>query len=148
MELYLNDVCSNYYTLRELLLKQEARFDRLMDKPVVYAGQTDLEDIDKVLKYCYKVQQASDGIRHTIQQLISEKKLILQMLDHFSIPRNTKLKARVGNEAEIHLWADDENLIYYEKLRDILAEEINPNIITIKVCSSAEGFRQDENEDE
>jgi len=146
MKEYLNKVCGQYYRLNERLLLQQEHFEELMDNPVPYIGQTYLTDIDQVLRYCYKAQKANDELTETNNEIIELQTLILKMLEYIGVPANTKLIGVIPEQVEFYIWADEDNEVHYEKIKDLAPANDDPNIITIKIRNDREVRVDDEDE--
>src|SRR6202012_4649132 len=57
-----NSYCSQYYTLTQLLIKQNDYLKTHLAKAPTYNGQTSVNEIDDILKHYRKIHRAKTGI--------------------------------------------------------------------------------------
>lgn len=119
MKTSLNTLCCNYYLASERLIKQQQRFEELLAKPASFAGQTYLPDIDKTIRRWHKRQEASDAITYTQAELTDLQAMILILFEYIGAAPNTRLTGELPEEVEFAIWADDNQQLHYEKLRDL-----------------------------
>jgi hypothetical protein len=145
-------VCSMFYTYKQRYMKCRARFEELIKYEPQYNGETKVSDIDDKIKYIRRVQKLEEKKWDLIDDLIFLEQDILMYMDHFEIPRNTRLTGVIPDELEYEIWADDRDVVHVEKTRDYIEEpeELPPGvseIIRIKFSKTTDELEEEEDED-
>jgi hypothetical protein len=139
--------CGNYYRLTVLLAEQELHFETLLRNALPYTGQTDLKELDRIIRCNRKVQAARADADKIEKDLRDVQWQILQMMRYFEITPNTRLSGEIPDEKEFEIWADEDNMIHCKKTTDITPPADNANIIEIKL-RNRRGTTEEEDEDE
>jgi len=133
-----NTACATYYHLNQVLAAKEVRFQKLVSKALPYTGQTNLFELDRIISCNRKVQQAQADVEQTEMELSDLESIIFKMMEYFDIPPGTKLSGGIADELEFEIWADEQDVLYCEKTKDLNPPADNPNTITIKFYNSSD----------
>jgi len=117
--------CIGFYHLDLKRAKEEELYETMLANAVPFTGQTDTKILDRFMRYNRKVQAAGVELRDTTDVMVEVGAHLVKMMEYFEIPPNTRLTCEVPNEVEIQIWADEDNQVHYEKIRDI---EPSPNL--------------------
>jgi len=126
-----NYYCTQYYFLRERLIKERAYLQKLIDNVPVYKGEKQISRIDHIIKYYRKGQEVNAAVEKTIADLRKIEKGIIAIMRHFNIRPYTFLEHEIEDEAEIEIWANHHDEIHMLKIKDLTPPD-NPNIIISK----------------
>lgn len=119
--------CARYYTLMERLKKENTYLKKFLDNAPIYKGETQLADIDYIMKYYRKAQNVKAVVDQTIKELHETEAQVLYIMRYFEIPPGTFLTGVIKNECEFEIWhAHDE--VYAIKTKDLTLPR-NPNYI-------------------
>ncbi|MBV8391093.1 MAG: hypothetical protein JO080_14910 [Mucilaginibacter sp.] len=132
--------CSQYYNLTERLAKENAYLQKFLDNAPFYKGETQLSEIDYILKYYRKTQEVNMAVVKTMDDLNKTAKTILAIMRHFEIPSGTVLHGVVEEEAEYDIWADESSQVHIAKTKQLAPEPDAENIITIRLGESTNVF--------
>src|ERR1700761_9534322 len=106
-----NGYCSQYYTLTQLLAKQNDYLANLLANAQTYTTQTSVSKIDGILKHYRKIHNTKTRIDEIITQLQEVEQTILMIMQYFDIPAGTILTAAIVDEVEFEIWADDNDSV-------------------------------------
>ena len=124
----------------------ERRFYRLLANALPYTGQTDVSELDAIIRCNREIQKAkaeADECKAAMQQT---GRTILIVMAYFEIPPGTKLTCEIPGEFELQVWADEDNTIQCIKTKDLNPLKGDPNVIVIRLVDSPYSF--DEGGDE
>ena len=82
------------------------------------------------------MEKALDDMRET-------ERYILMIMRHFEIPHGTLLTGQIPGQLEYEVWANDNDTIYINKIKNLQPEADIPNIIVIKLWSEDDGKEED-----
>jgi hypothetical protein len=142
----LTGYCSRYYNLTLRLAKEQAYLKKFLDNAPLYQGETQLIEIDYILKYYRKTQEVNMAVVKTMDNLKETAKPILAIMRHFDIPADTILHGVVEEEAEFDIWADETDQIHIVKTKQLAPEPNAENIMVIKLAAESTSIFDDENE--
>ncbi len=120
------DMCAWYYRLTERLKEQEERFQNLLANALPYTGQTELIELDRIIRYNRKVQAALADTEKTSAQIVDAESIIYKMIEYFGIKPNTRLKGQIPEQLEFEFWLDESNQLHIQKLSDLAKSEAPP----------------------
>jgi len=140
-----NSCCSHYYHLTQQLAKEQAYLQKFLDNAPYYSGETQLSEIDYIIRYYYKTQAVKAAIDKTMARLNKTTTAILYFMRFFNIPPDTKLCGTIEEELEFEIWADDTDQIHTKKIKDLKPIE-EPNTITIRIANERSSIFDDEDE--
>lgn len=146
MEGEFTSYCRQYYSLQQLLAQQETQFNTLLANALPYTGQTNITELDAIIKCNRKVQQARAEADNTIAEKRQTEQVILQIMAYFEVSPNTELTCEIPGEAELMLWADEENDLYCIKTKDLAPLEDDLDIITIHMNDNRYSFTEDDDD--
>lgn len=141
-----NGYCSQYYTLTLLLEEQEERLSKLLNNAPMYTGQTTLNEVDAILKHYRKLQQVQARIEELTGELQKTEQTILMIMEYLDIPHNTMLTGEIPEKVAFEIWADDNNILCTQKIKDLARPVENANIITIKLRNSKKSVAEDDDD--
>ncbi len=141
----LNYFCSSYYKLFQLVLKRQERLQYLIDNAPEYSGETSIDEIDAIINYYQKGQAYKAKYDETYKEFKETGEDILKVMQHFSIPPETILTGQIPHELEYEVVADENDMVYIYKTKDLAPAEDNPNIMVIKVWNwETGGYAEDD----
>src|SRR6202012_1685260 len=116
----------------------------LLDKALPYTGQTNVAELDAIIRCNRRIQK----IRSTADDVIDAKQeteaIILKILEYFEIPVNTRLTCEVPGLYELRVWADEEKTVHCYKTRDLALLEQDESIITIQMTDKRNDWEDEE----
>jgi hypothetical protein len=139
-----NGYCSRYYNLTQLLAEQQEQFNTLLDNALPYTGQTNLSELDAIIKCNRKIQRAKARVDDTIVKLNETERTILLIMEYFGIPPHTVLFGEVPEMLLFEIWADDSDTIHIQKIKDLAPPVDEENIIKIKIRHSRNEVMDDD----
>jgi hypothetical protein len=139
-----NGYCSRHYTLTDLLATQQEHLNNLFNNAPPYTGQTNLAEIDALIKCYRKIQRAQDRIDNTRASLRETERIILMVMQYFGIPPRTVLIGEVIEQLQFEIWADEGDTVYTKKIRDLVPPTDEANIIRIKLQTSRNSVTDDD----
>ena len=144
MEGEFTNYCKRYYELLLQVEEKEHRFIDLLDKALPYTGQTNVAELDAIIRCNRRIQK----IRSTADDVIDAKQeteaIILKILEYFEIPINTQLTCEVPGLYELRVWADEEKTVHCYKTRDLALLEQDESIITIQMTDKRNDWEDEE----
>lgn len=139
-----NGYCSRHYTLTEQLAVQQEHLNNLFNNATPYTGQTNLAEIDDLIKCYRKIQRAQDRVDNTRDSLRQTERIILMVMQYFGIPSRTVLIGEVIEQLQFEIWADEADTVYTKKIRDLVPPPDEANIIRIKLRTSRNSVTEDD----
>jgi len=118
------------------MTEQDEYLKNLLDNAPLYNGQTNLNEIDDIIKYYRKAQKAKARLDATTDQLYKTEQTILMIMKHFNIPSRTRLVGEIIEEILFEIWADETDRLHVRKTKDLAPSVDEGNIITIKIRNS------------
>jgi hypothetical protein len=140
-----NELCGRYYRLSQQLTRENAYLQKFLDNAPFYQGETQLSEIDYIIKYYLKTQTVKAAVDKTMDKLNKTVAGILYLMKFFDIPPGTRLHGIIEDEVEFEVWADETDQIHTVKTKDLTPPD-NPNIITIRLGNAASTIFDDEDE--
>ena len=131
----LTAYCNQYYHLTGLLLKRKQRLQTFLDNAPLYCGQTNLTEVDAIIKYYREAQAIKAKVDKTLADIKATERVIVTIMRHFDIPAGTILTGQVPDEQEYELWADKNDEVYMMKTKS-LQPPPNPDTIVIKLWNA------------
>ena len=125
--------CSYYYQLKMLFLKRQDRLNNLLDNAPFYSGQISLSEIDAIVSYYREAQAAKAKMDKTLADMKEAERDILMFMRHFDIPPGKVLYGEIPGELEYEIWANENDAVFINKIKDLQPEPLDPNIIVIKL---------------
>jgi len=115
-----NGFCSQYYNLTQLLAEQQEHFNTLLDNALPYTGQTNINELDAIIKCNRKIQKAKKRADDTADELRNTEHTILMVMEYFGIPPYTRLTGEVTEQLLFEIWADDSDTVHIKKIKDLV----------------------------
>jgi len=140
--------CKRYYELLQQVDEKERRLINLIDNALPYTGQTDVAELDAILKCNRRILKASDATDDAIEAKQETEATILQILEYFEIPANTRLRCEVPGFYELIMWADEEKTVHCYKIKDLAPLEQDENIIKIQLNYNRDSWEDNEDDDD
>jgi hypothetical protein len=131
-----NGYCSHHYTLTQQLAEQQEYLNNLLDNALPYTGQTNISEIDALIKSYRKIQKVKARVDDTLEEIRKTERTILMIMEHFGIPRCTRLVGEVIEEVLFEIWADETDAIHNKKIKDLVPPVDEEHFITIKFRNS------------
>ena len=139
-----NGYCSQYYNLTQLLAEQQEHFNTLLDNALPYTGQTNINELDAIIKCNRKIQKAKARAENTFDELRNTEHTILMIMQYFGIPPHTVLVGEVPEKLLFEIWADDSDTVHIKKIKDLVPPVDDENIIRIKIRHSRNEVMDDD----
>ena len=139
-----NGYCSQYYNLTQLLAEQQEHFNTLLDNALPYTGQTNISELDAIIKCNRKIQKAKKRADDTADELQKTERTILMIMEYFGIPPQTVLVGEVTEQFLFEIWADETDTVHIEKIKDLVPPVDDENIIKIKIRYSRNEVTDDD----
>jgi hypothetical protein len=139
-----NGYCSRHYTLTEQLAEQQEHLKSLLDNALPYNGQTNLSEIDALIKSYRKIQRVKARVDDTQEEIRKTERTIQMVMQYFDIPPRTRLVGEVIDEILFEIWADETDAIHNKKIKDLVPSVDEGNIITIKLRNSRHDVTDDD----
>jgi len=136
--------CKQYYELLQQVDQKERRLIDLLDNALPYTGQTDVAELDAIIKCNRRILKARDTTDDVIAAKQETETIILKILEYFEIPANTRLTCEVPGHYVLVIWADEENTVYCFKSHDLAPLEEDENMITIVCVDKRNDWEEDE----
>ncbi len=131
----LTNLCHKYYNQTHWHRKLEKRFHRLLADALPYTGQTNVNELDAIIRCNREIQKARDEAEDGKAAMQKTAGTILRVLEYFEIQPNTKLTCEVPGEFELQVWADEANAVYCTKTKDLNPLKDDPSVIVIKLVT-------------
>ena len=131
-----NGYCSHYYNLTQLLAEQQEHLSTLLDNALPYTGQTNVSELDAIIKCHRKIQRAKVRVDSIVDELQKTERIILLVMQYFGIPPGTRLVGEVIEQLLFEIWADDTDAIHTKKIKDLVPPVDDENIIKIRMRHS------------
>src|ERR1700744_632778 len=144
MEGEFTNYCKQYYELLQQVEEKEHRFIDLLDNALPYNGQSNIAELDAILKCNRRIIKAHNPLEGIIEAKQETEDTILKILEYFEIPANTRLTCEVPGLYELIVWADEEKTVHCYKIKDLAPLEQDENIITIQMTDKRNGWEDDE----
>jgi hypothetical protein len=144
MEGEFTNFCKQYYELLQQVEEKEHRFIDLLDNALPYTGQTNISELDAIIRSNRRIQKVRSLADDVIEAKQETGDTILQILEYFEIPINTKLTCEVPGLYELRVWADEENTVHCYKIKDLAPLEEDEDIITIPFTDSRNDWEEEE----
>jgi hypothetical protein len=125
--------CKQYYNLMLQLYQQEAHFETLLENALPYTGQTNIIELDAILRCNGKILKARADADETRAALHKTEKTILLIMVYFEIQPETKLICEIAGEVKLEIYTKENNRLYCFKTKDLAPLEKDPNMITIEM---------------
>ena len=135
-----NGFCSRYYLLTQQLDEEQAYLQKFLDNAPFYQGETQLSEIDYIIKYYRKTQAVKATVDKTMDKLNETASAILYLMRYFNIPSGTRLYGVIEDEVEFAIWADETDQVHTIKTKQLVPEPDAANIITIRLSNSKSIF--------
>jgi hypothetical protein len=123
--------CTHYYRLTKLFLQHNERINKLLADAPPYTSQRNLSDLDAIISYNRKVQAVKAKADKTFKHLTETGRTILKVMQYFEIPPHVVLTGEIPGELEFEIWANENDALFINKIKDLQPGAHNPNIIVI-----------------
>jgi hypothetical protein len=137
--------CQRFYEMDNHFIKHDERFYHLVKKALPYTKQTNATELDAIMQSNRKVQKAYGTVQDIIKEKNEAEKAILQIMEYFEVPKETKLTCILPGEAELEIWADEDNRVQCIKTKSLAPLVADPNLIVIRLV--ADQFALDDDEE-
>jgi len=139
----LTSYCNEYYNLTQQLAVREEHFKTLLDNAPLYCGQTSLSEIDAIISYHRKVNDAKAKMEETCDDMRQLERLILLFMRHFGIQPGTILTGEIPGELAYEIWANENDILYISKIEDLAPDPDDLNVIEIRLWSKDDVEEED-----
>ena len=147
MEGEFTNFCKRYYELLQNWDKLEDRYEALVENMIPYTKQTDVGELDTILRCHRRIKKARDAADSCIADLQQTEDILKQILAYFEIEPNIKPKCEIPGSFELELWLDDEQGVNCIKTHDLSPLEDDENIITIPCADTRNNWEDDDDEE-
>ena len=144
MEGEFTNFCKRYYELLQQWDELENRFEALLENAIPYTGQTDVGELDAIIRCNRRIQKARAAADSYIADLQQTAHTITQILAYFEVTPNTRLTCEIPGLYELELWLDDEDAVNCIKTHDLTPLEVDENIISIPFTDKRNSWEEDE----
>jgi len=144
MEGELTNFCRTYYGQLCLHRQLERRFTRLLANALPYTGQTNVNELDAVIRCNREIQQARTEAEDAKAAMQKTAGTLLKIFAYFEMPPDTKLQCEVPGEFELQVWAEEDNSVHCIKTKDLNPLKGDPSVIIIKLKDDPYSFDDDD----
>ncbi len=109
----LKQLLLRYYCYQRDVQKYTLQLEELQSKPLDYAGQTDVDELQHVLKYKTEIQNRYYTLKKVSDQIMKYNKELVDLLTMIGIPLNHKITL-TDNGNTIHFWHDEDGYVDWE----------------------------------
>lgn len=146
MEGEFTNYCKRYYEQLQNWDVLEDKFEALLENALPYTGQTEVGELDAIIRCNRRILKARTAADECIKILQQTAQTITQILAYFEIPANTTLTCEVPGFYILQLWLDDEQGINCIKTQDLAPLEQDESIITIHMTDKRNDWEDDEDD--
>ena len=114
--------CNDYYKLRQQLIAEDLHYEYLLHNAPPYTGQSNLQQLDAILKHNREVKAANAKLDKTFKETIAAQDTVVAIMKFFEMPPNTRLTGQIPGELEYEIWADQHGALYTRKIKDLQPE--------------------------
>jgi len=139
--------CKRYYELLQQVEEKEHRFIDLLDNALPYTGQTNISELNAIIRCNRRIQKVRSIADDVIDAKQETEATIIKILEYFEIPPDTCLTCEVPGFYELQLWLDEEQAVNCIKTHDLAPLEEDENIITIPCIDTRNNWEEDEEDD-
>jgi hypothetical protein len=125
--------CHRFYKLNQKMLATERIFNELLNNAPMYAGETNVNQIDDIIHNYRNVQAAKAEADKAVADLLKVERQILLVMRHFDIPNGLVLEGEIPDVMQFKIAADENDRIHILKTKTLTPEEDEPNIIRIRL---------------